>query len=735
PQPQPLSADLRHSQLGLDYLLPQALRAVVATVFAAALLLFVYLGLSDWGDPRLWRVILLLLATAAAAGIASRRGTRLSSALVVGGLLYTLADALHLFPGSLLAVLSCLIVLIAGVLRGWRWGFLVALIATAIVVRNVPAAAGTLSTQITVLALILLWTSLLLSWLISRPSSVALDWAWNSYEQALRKTEEARTRQGELAQLSKSLNEAYNRLEQMNQELERARRAAEEARRLKAEFAANISHELRTPLNLIIGFSEMMVMAPHTYEGEVLPPSHRGDVEAIYRNAQHLSSLIDDVLDLSQIEAGRMGLNKERVALEEVIREAVSTVWGMFEKRGLYLQVDAPAGLPTPYVDRTRVRQIVINLLGNAARFTERGGVRVAARQRERELLISVADTGIGIRPEDLPNLFEEFYQVESSIRRRYGGSGLGLTVSKKFTELHGGSMWAESQPGAGSTFFFTLPLSDNVAVATLRADWETWAQVEPSADQPSLVVVDGDPGVQRIFQRYLDGYRVVVASDLGEATAAVESARAQAIIAVSPESENGEGEHVATYLRGLPPRVPLALCTLQTGLAPYQRLGVAECLLKPISRDRLLQSLTRLNRRLQNILVVDDDPEMVRLIALMIRSARRRCRVGRAYSGAEALLAMRTRRPDVVVLDLLMPEMDGDAVLERMRADESLRDIPVVVITAHGGPSDAVTARSLTITREDGLSVGELMRCLKTSLDSLLAPDSGPAPPAASAE
>src|SRR5581483_2122963 len=224
-------------------------------------------------------------------------------------------------------------------------------------------------------------------------------------------------------------------------------------RRIKAEFAANISHELRTPLNLIIGFSEILMSVPHGAGGRELSPSSRADVDVIYRNAKHLSNLIDDVLDLSQIDVGRMGLTKERADLRGIAAEAVTAIARLYEVRDLTLANEVPSDLPPVYVDRTRIRQVLINLLNNAARLTPSGGTTIRARVEENSVVVVVADTGVGIAPEDIPKVFEEFRQLDGTTRRAHDGSGLGLAICRRFVEMHGVAIWAESRPGTGTSF------------------------------------------------------------------------------------------------------------------------------------------------------------------------------------------------------------------------------------------------------------------------------------------
>jgi signal transduction histidine kinase/DNA-binding response OmpR family regulator len=581
-------------------------------------------------------------------------------------------------------------------------------------------------------AIVVVGFGVVVAWASSYPVLTALAWAWNSYDEALRRTEELRDRQGELNRALASLNETCYRLEVANQELARARSAAEEARQLKSEFAANISHELRTPLNLIIGFSEILMSSPGGNGRAALTPEARADVDVIYRNARHLSNLIDDVLDLSQVDAGRMGLTKERVALAAIVNEAIAAVARLFEARGLTVCSTVGSDLPPLFVDRTRIRQVLINLLNNASRFTVTGGATISAIQSGGNAIVRVADTGVGIAPEDIPKAFEEFRQLDGSTRRPHDGSGLGLAICQRFVEMHGGAIWAESQLGQGTTFSFTLPLIENVASATLRPEWETWVRLPQLADEAAqrvVVLINQDPRIDRLFARYLDGYRVLPARDEAEALRLFAQTTVHGVVLTT--SPDAPVEESLRRLHETPRNVPVVACSLPSSASMGEHLGVADYLVKPISSERLLETLSRVTSRARTILVVDDDPEMVRLLARMIRSRSHRYQVIRAYGGESALALLAERRPDVVILDLVMPVVDGYAVLREMRGREEFRSIPVIAITARSYEAETVAAGALEITREGGLSLRELMGCLKASLDSIAAP----AAPAESAE
>ena len=706
----------------LEELQSEALQPAMLVALTAAYGILAYLGLTnDSRDTCAFLVAIGVLSSVCVAAWLRRLDPRPAACALVGGLIASLGLASHLHPSPGVVAMLAPVVVLAGVLLDWRSSIIATLLATIVALATLTGSGGGLSLD-GVLLIVAVSSGLPLSWLLTRPARTALSWAWHSYDQALAMAEQLRDRQGELGRLSKSLQETCYRLECVNRELEEARQAAEEARRLKAQFAASISHELRTPLNLIIGFSEMMVLAPRAYRGERLPERYQGDVEAIYRNACHLSDLVDDVLELSQIDANRLGLEKELVPLAEIADEAVAAVASMFRDKQLALVTHIPSDVPPLYVDRTRIRQVLINLLNNAARFTEEGGVRISAESDGHEVVVSVADTGVGIPPRDIPRVFEEFHQIERSGRHSQGGSGLGLTITKRFVELHGGSIWVESTPGVGSTFRFSLPLCDNVAALPSRTNWATRVRPADGAGQRKPVLVLGDdPEPLRILQRHLDGYQIARATSLRDACRRASRGEACAVIATSPEAT--EDWQRLRAVDGEARNLPLISCTFRTIRDVRVRLGVAEYLVKPVSRDLVKTVLRRLGRGVRDLLVVDDDPEMLRLLGQMIASISGQYRVRLASDGVTALAQMRESRPDAVVLDLIMPGIDGYAVLEEMRGDEKLRSVPVVVVTARGAEEETVVATTLSVSRGEGLSVAETVRCLKASLDGLLRP------------
>jgi signal transduction histidine kinase/CheY-like chemotaxis protein len=559
------------------------------------------------------------------------------------------------------------------------------------------------------------------SWLSTRNLYTALAWSRNSTMEALRRAEQARDRQSELQRALKALDEASYRIRRMNYQLALARDQAEEARRLKSQFAASISHELRTPLNLIVGFTELMFQSPEYY-GARLPPNYLRDLGIVYRNALHLQGLVDDVLDLSRIEAARMGLFKEETDPRELIREVADTARSLVDSRGLTLHLHIPENLPPLWIDPLRVRQVLFNLLNNAARFTEQGSVTVKAEIANGSLLVSVEDTGVGIAPKDIPKVFEEFRQLDSSTRRRQGGAGLGLAISRHFVQLHGGRIWVDSEPGRGSTFSFTLPLSRGDA--ELEPPSHGSSSCVPSALETErdrvLLAVTSSPAAANLLNRYVEGYRTIVAQDLHQAREWSGKLIPQGVVV-----DTTSGCHDSEELRRLAEEwglqgVPFIACPLPGEEPLRQRMTVDGYLVKPVTRRNLLDTLRQFGEDVETILVIDDDHDFVQLMGRMLDSPLRPYRVLKAYGGYEGLQVMQHRRPDLVLLDLMLPDLDGREVLQQMRSDPVLRGTPVVIVSARGEMEDVGELSGvIMVTKGEGFQPGELVRCVRAILDS----------------
>jgi signal transduction histidine kinase/CheY-like chemotaxis protein len=566
---------------------------------------------------------------------------------------------------------------------------------------------------------LLFWVAAGLSWLAFRPLLVAMRWSWESYLGVRTANQLLMDRQGELNRTLKSLNETLDRLDQVNHELDRARRAANQARQLKSEFAVNVSHELRTPLNLIIGFSEMMVTAPQSYQGQVLPPAYKDDALAIYRSARHLSDLVDDILDLGQIEAGRMALHRDQIRLADVVAEAMETVEVLFAQKGLTLRPIIAPELPPIFADRTRLRQIIINLLSNAVRFTDRGGATILAHLEERDFVISIADTGTGILTEDLPRIFDEFWQGNDP-RRRSGGGGVGLAVSKRFVEMHGGAIWVESEKGEGTTFTFTIPRSSNLPEMGLPRPWDTWVRVrEPVGERQALALVTEDAEVVHLFERYLDDYAIVPVRDAIALSVLPPTTDLAGAVVVAPDGLTAHRRALAIQVRR--PGIPVIACGLtSTHRSLAERLDVADYLVKPIGRERVRQILDRLGPAVNRLMVVDDDPDAARLLARMIRAVSRSYRVKTVTSGAEALGLVETDRPDAIFVDLIMPDVDGFTLIEAVRNHRELGETPIVAVSAKALDVKPLASNGLIVLGPGGIPATGLLDCIRYTLHQL---------------
>ena len=543
---------------------------------------------------------------------------------------------------------------------------------------------------------------------LHRSAEIALT-GWAQLRAALLETRE---RRAELYRVVRALEEATYRIQRMNNELLLAREAAETARASKGRFASIVSHELRGPLSLILGFSRLMALSPESYRVD-LPDAYRADVDTIYENSQHLVSLLDDILDLSGMEVGQIPLTKERIGLQrDVIEDTVRSIRLLAAHRTLAIHVETDRDLPPILADKGRVRQVLLNLLTNAIRFTERGAITIRTALRQDDLEISVQDTGRGIAPDQLPRLFQEFQQLHTGDEQELKGTGLGLAISKYIVELHGGRIWAESIEGKGTTIHFTLPwryqeqplpgMVRTSESASVRGTYET------------CLVVHDDPLVVRLLARHIKDYRIVGLAQEEDALALTDQLHPRAII-----TTNDLAERLLERLATTSLDVPVLSCALPH-LTQSPVGGAMMYLMKPITAEMLAAAMRQVGHgEKMTVLLVDDDRDAVRLLESMLTVLPRPYRIFRAYSGLQALKVMREVLPDVVFMDLLMPEMDGQEAIAQMRADVQLREIPVVIISARDCDDHAPTLGiSLTLQHRQPISASTGATYLKALLD-----------------
>ena len=424
---------------------------------------------------------------------------------------------------------------------------------------------------------------------------------------------EARASRAELVLMSKQLQEYQERLRDTNRKLEIAFEQAEESRQAKARFAANVSHELRTPINLIVGFSEVMILAPEVYD-QPLPAAYRADVQAVYRNAKHLQNLINDVLDISQLEARHLAIVKEKASLGDCLRETANMVADLIDKKGLSFELDVPPDLQPLWFDPVRIRQILLNLLVNAVRFTSEGGITVQVRVDEREAVVSVIDSGVGIKAEDLPQVFDEFYQVGGVDALGERGSGLGLTLSRELIRLHGGMMSVSSDgPGTGSRFSFSLPTTQQL-VAQMPA---TRQLPRATAAEKRILVVDPDESVTAFLSRYLKSHEVRTCSREDEALRELEQFEPDVLLLARDNNYTALLDRVRQGAKAL----SLITLPMPSGRAAIRQRGVYDYLVKPVSREMLAKVLATFGADLHSIMIIDDNRDIVRLFSQTLRS------------------------------------------------------------------------------------------------------------------
>lgn len=492
-----------------------------------------------------------------------------------------------------------------------------------------------------------------------------------------------------------------------------------ELEKLKSQFLANMSHELRTPLNSIIGFSRVILKG---IDGPVTDLQQQ-DLTAIYNSGQHLLGLINDILDLSKIEAGKMELTFDEVDIEKLIKSVMSTVLGLIKDKPVQLVDELEENLPTVKADSMRIRQILINLFSNAAKFTDEGTITVTARREEAGVRISVIDSGPGISPEDQEKLFQAFSQVDASATRATGGSGLGLSISKQLVTMHGGEIGLNSEVGKGSEFFFTLLAYEEQEEATEDASEENLI----ANDSPVILAIDDDEKVIDLYKRYLDeqGYQVVALTDPKKAVERAKELQPHAIT-LDIMMPGYDGWQVLEDLKSDPETqiYPTIICSIISDTEKGYALGATDYLLKPILDNDLLSALGRLkdSGEIYNILIIDDDADDLRLLEKLL-TENEDYKVTLADNGPEGWEMIINDPPQAVILDLFMPEMDGFQIMESMQASDELKEIPVIVIS--GGDlsttqQEKLDSLNLHLLQKGTLESEDLLTTLERSLNHL---------------
>ncbi|TFG72153.1 MAG: response regulator, partial [Anaerolineales bacterium] len=448
---------------------------------------------------------------------------------------------------------------------------------------------------------------------------------------------------------------------------------------LKNQFMANMSHELRTPLNSIIGFSRVMIKG---IDGP-LTEMQETDLTAIYESGRHLLELINDILDISKINSGKMEIIYEPVDLRALIQSVMSTAMGFIKGKSIELRTDVPEDMPMIVADGRRIRQVLTNLLGNAGKFTEQGFIEVGTTFDDHQVILTVQDTGIGIPADRIHAVFEQFEQVDSSSTRKYGGTGLGVPLSREFVRLHGGDMWIQdSIVGQGTTFAFSIPIHGPGS----SPEEPEIPENKDTVFSRVILAVDDDESVITLLRRYLEkeGYRVFGLTS-GERVVAEAKRLKPYAITLDVIMPGKDGWTVIQELQSDPEtrQIPIIICSVIGETDKALSMGVANYILKPISEQALLEVLSRIEQPEAGgyVLVVDDNPDDRKLLHRILENAG--YRVQSAEGGAAAIKKITEKPPYLVILDLMMPDVDGFVVLETLKGNKATRNIPVVVVTA----------------------------------------------------
>jgi signal transduction histidine kinase/DNA-binding response OmpR family regulator len=449
--------------------------------------------------------------------------------------------------------------------------------------------------------------------------------------------------------------------------------------RIKNQFMANMSHELRTPLNSIIGFSRVILKGIDGPVNEI----QAQDLAAIYTSGQHLLSLINNILDLSKIEAGKMELQYSEINLADVINGALSTASGLIKDKPIKLEQIIQPDLPVVKADQTRIRQVLINFISNAVKFTESGSITVEAKKAalpngQAEIMVIVTDTGTGIAEKDRAKLFQPFSQVDDSPTRKAGGTGLGLSISRSIIEMHHGRIGLlESTPGKGSKFFFTLPLMDEEKVKPT---------LTPSTTGNTILAIDDNPDILSLYERYLKphGYDVYSLTNPEDALETAKKIHPFAIL-VDIMMPQKDGWSVIRDLKADPltQYIPVVIASIVEEKERGLKLGAADYLVKPFLQEDLVNAVNRLNQSgsIKKILVIDDDNDDLRLLQKMF-GGMENYKLITASSGHEGLEQIHSEQPDAIILNLFMHDIDGFTLYEMVQSDPVFANTPVLFLT-----------------------------------------------------
>ncbi len=482
-------------------------------------------------------------------------------------------------------------------------------------------------------------------------------------------------------------NDLEKKVEERTVQLNKAKEMAETANIAKSQFLAKMSHELRTPMNAIIGYSEMLMEDAQ----DLGIMECVADIGKIHSAGKHLLGLINDVLDLSKIESGRMEIYLETFQVETLIDEVLTTIKPIVEQKNNRLEIKIVNSLGKIQADFTKTRQILINLLSNAAKFTEEGSISIefkrefGSKGNGDRLYFCVSDNGIGMTPEQQQKLFQPFTQVDASTTRRFGGTGLGLAITKQFIDMMGGNIRVDSEFGKGSQFIVCLPAQVESEPASPAQTMEELGETLEGSG--FILIIDDDVITRELLKNYLSklGHSVAAAANGEEGLQLAKKLRPDAIL-LDVKMPGMDGWRVLSTLKNnsLLSDIPVIMTSIEEDRNKGYALGATDYLVKPVGREQLATILNKyqIGDQSQHLVMVVEDDKITRdIMTNMLK--KEGLRVFKAENGKVALQHIKEKKPSLILLDLLMPEMDGFELIEHLRENPNWRSIPVVVLTA----------------------------------------------------
>ncbi|MBN1621467.1 MAG: response regulator, partial [Endomicrobiales bacterium] len=497
---------------------------------------------------------------------------------------------------------------------------------------------------------------------------------------------------------------------------------------MKTEFVSNVSHELRTPLTAIKGSIELLLAGA---EGPITD-SQKEFLNITRNNSVRLIRLISELLDLSKIEAGKIKMEIKPGDIVKTIKETISEFKPLAEKQEINIEYDGPDQVPRVLFDEDKIKQVLTNLIGNAIKFTpENGIVTVLVNDKKEDVIIGIRDTGMGIARDNFHLVFEKFQQVDGSSTRAKGGTGLGLAIAKSIVGAHKGRIWVESEMGKGSTFSFEIPKADKKFIETIDTfkELQLKAQAEQIKGAPftvkRILVIDDDYDMVEVLKQHLErkGYEVVIVQNSRDALKTAIDTKPN-LITLDLLMPNIDGFTIAELLKQNPVTkdIPIVIISAIFEKERAYKLGIADYITKPFEPSELFDSITKVETQItgemskKKILVVDDDPDISSVLALTLNE--KNYTVLNAYDGLQAVATAKKEKPDMIILDLMLPEMDGFDVIKKIKSDNEILNIPIIVITGRGAKDKE---KAIKLGAKEYLLKPFSMKTLLDELDSIL--------------